>query len=125
MATSRYSMAAGVEMLRPIFLALLCLSFIGALFAVRATIASRATAEPALAASAPDAIDQADDAPPLAKADKLPLVDLDAARRVSVIPIDATPAEKKAKEPAKAEETVSWHWHAGSKITKRTGKLAQ
>ena len=119
-------MAAGVEMLRPICLALLCLFLIGALFAVRATIAARAIAEPALTTSAPDAIDQADDAPPLAKADKLPSVDLDAVKRpVSVIPIEVTPAEQKTKEPPKAEETISWHWHAGSKITKRTGKLSQ
>lgn len=126
-------MAEGVEMFRPICLALFCLLLVGALFAVRSTIAARATAEPAFSQAAPDAIPQEDDAPPLAKADKLPLVDLDAVKRtVSVIPIEATPpekktnpAEKKAKESPKSEETISWHWHEGSKISKRTGKLAQ
>jgi hypothetical protein len=113
-------------MLRPIYLALFCLLLVGALFAVRATIAARATAEPAFAGSAPGAIPETDDAPPLAKADKLPSVNLDAAKKtVAVIPIEVTPVEKKPRETQKAEETVSWHWHVGSKITKRSGKLAQ
>jgi len=124
--------AEGVEMLRPIFLALFCLGLVGALFAVRSTIATRATAEPVFAGLAPEAIPQDDDAPPLAKADKLPSVDLEAVKRtVSVVPIEVTPAEKtnpaekKPKEASRAEETISWHWHEGSKISKRTGKLAQ
>jgi hypothetical protein len=113
-------------MLRPVYLALFCLLLVGALFAVRATIAARAASEPAAADRPPDAISETDEAPPLAKGDKLPSVNLDAVKKtVAVIPIEATPVEKKAKEAPKAEETTSWHWHAGSKITKRTGKLAQ
>jgi hypothetical protein len=125
--------AEGVEMLRPICLALFCLGLVGALFAVRSTIATQATAEPVFAGLASEVIPQDDDAPPLAKADKLPSVDLEAVKRtVSVVPIEVTPAEKKTnpaekklKEASKAEETISWHWHEGSKISKRTGKLAQ
>lgn len=111
-------------MLRPICLALFCLFLIGALFAVRTTISARVISEPASSDSAPDAISQTDDAPPLAKADRLPSVDFDAVKKsVSVIPIEVTPVEKKTKETPKAEETTSWHWHVGSKISKRTGKL--
>jgi len=150
-------------MLRPICLALLCLFLVGALLAVRTTIAARAIAEPAVSEAAPDAIPEADDdSPPLAKSDRLPMVDLDA-KRVPVIPIEVAPAEKaadtlketklqeaptaetkptetpkaesklketpkaepKPREAPKPEETISWHWHVGSKISKRTGKPVQ
>jgi outer membrane biosynthesis protein TonB len=150
-------------MLRPIALALLCLFLVGALLAVRTTIATRAIAEPAASEAAPDAVPEADDdSPPLAKSDRLPMVDPDA-KRVPVIPIEVAPAEKNAaetrketkletptvetkptetpkaetrpKETPKAEarpreapkpdETISWHWHVGSKISKRTGKPVQ
>jgi len=146
-------------MLRPIALALLCLSLVGALLAVRTTIAARAIAEPAASEAAPEADD---DSPPLAKSDRLPMVDLEA-KSVPVIPIEVAPAEKNAAETlketklqetptletkptetpkaetrpketpkaeakpkeAKADETISWHWHVGSKISKRTGKPVQ
>lgn len=150
-------------MLRPIALALLCLFLVGALLAVRTTIAARAIAEPAASEAAPDTVPEADDdSPPLAKSDRLPMVDLDA-KKVPVIPIEIAPTEKNAtealketkletptaqtkptetpkaeaklketpkaeakpKEAPKAEETISWHWHVGSKISKRTGKSVQ
>jgi hypothetical protein len=151
-------------MLRPICLALLCLFLVGALLAVRTTIAARAIAEPAVSEAAPGAIPEADDdSRPLAKSDRLPMVDL-ASKRAPVIPIEIAPAEKtqeapkaeakleetpaaetkpketpkaetklqetpraeaKPKEAPKAEETMSWHWHVGSKISKRAGKPVQ
>ena len=55
-------------MLRPIYLALICLSFIGVLIAVRTTIAARAVSEPKLASDT-QAISETDDRPPLAKGD--------------------------------------------------------
>jgi hypothetical protein len=118
-------MPQGVEMLRPICLALFCLFLLGALFAVRSTIAARAMSEPAFADRASEAISETEDGPPLAKADKLPSVDPDAMKRVSVIPIEVTPVEKQIKETPKAKETskaetTHWHWHVGSKISKRT-----
>jgi hypothetical protein len=106
---------AGVEMLRFVWLALICLCLVGAL-----------SASPALAEAAPA---ETDDAPPLAKADKLPVADSGVAKKmVTVVPIEPAPAEKiepaptekKTKAPAKIEETTSWHWHEGSKIIKRT-----
>jgi hypothetical protein len=120
---------AGVEMLRFVWLALICLCLVGALSVVRTTIAARAVTEsasPALAEAAPA---ETDDAPPLAKADKLPVADSGVAKKmVTVVPIEPAPAEKiepaptekKTKAPAKIEETTSWHWHEGSKIIKRT-----
>lgn len=107
-------------MLRPIYLALICLSFIGVLIAVRTTIAARAVSEPKLA---PDtrAISETDDRPPLAKGDKLPSADLELVKKkVSVVPIEVAPAETKTPTSSKVEEVTSWHWHVGSKVSKRT-----
>jgi hypothetical protein len=112
---------AGIEMLRFVWLALICLCLVGALSVVRTTIAARAVTEAVSPESADAATAQTDDAPPLAKADKLPVPNSDVAKKiVTVVPIEPAPAEKKTKAPAKIEETTSWHWHEGSKIIKRT-----
>jgi hypothetical protein len=149
-------------MLKPICLALFCLSLVGALLAVRTTIAARAVAEPAISQPVSGIVPEAedDDRAPLAKGDRLPFADFDS-KKVPVIPIEAAPIEKneatriekteapatekkeaapvekkdpppvarkeekKTSETATAEETVSWHWHVGSKISKRTGKPVQ
>jgi hypothetical protein len=112
---------AGVEMLRFVWLALVCLCFVGALSVVRTTIAARAVTEAVSPDSAGAAPAETDDAPPLAKADKLPVADPGVAKKlVTVVPIEPAPAEKKTKAPAKIEETTNWHWHEGSKVIKRT-----
>ena len=82
-------------MLKPICLALFCLSLVGALLAVRTTIAARAVAEPAISEPASGIVPEAedDDRAPLAKGDKLPFADFDS-KKVSVIPIEAAPIEK-------------------------------
>ena len=109
-------------MFRPIGLALICLFLIGALLALRTTIAARAVPESVFLGTA--AIPLTDDTPPLAKADKLPTADLEVAkRRVSAVPIEVAPAETLA--PAKAEGTTRRHWHVSSKISKRTGRPVQ
>jgi hypothetical protein len=112
---------AGVEMLRFVWLALVCLCFVGALSVVRTTIAARAVTEAVSPDSPGAAPAETDDAPPLAKADKLPVADPGVAKKlVTVVPIEPAPAEKKTKTPAKIEETTNWHWHEGSKVIKRT-----
>jgi len=113
-------------MFRPVCLALVCLFLLGAFLAVRTTIAVRAVPEAMASDPAALATHDIDDAPPLAKADKLPSADLDTMQtRVSAVPIEVAPVEKKTREPSKTEETVSWHWHAGSKISRRTGRPVQ
>jgi hypothetical protein len=90
---------------------------------VRTTIAARAAPEAVSSDSATAANPETDDAPSFAKADKLPSVDFDVMKKkVSVLSIEVASAERKTKTLPKAEEATSWHWHAGSKISKRTGK---
>jgi hypothetical protein len=119
-----------IAMARTVWLALICLLAVGVLFAVRTGIGARVvpvgTASLADAATAP-AIDEQ---PPPAKADKLPSRYFPATpskTTVSTIEIAPTPEPEKARPTASLngpktenQEVTSWHWHAGSKIVKRT-----
>jgi hypothetical protein len=118
-------------MARTVWLALICLVAVSVLFAVRTSIGARvipmgtASLADAAAATAP----AIDDAPPLAKADRLPFRRFPAApskTTVSTIANAPTPEAEKIGPKAgasgsgtKSEELTSWHWHVGSKITKR------
>src|SRR5689334_14739361 len=107
---------------RTIWLALVCLLLLSALFALRTstgarTIAARTDAAP------PSAIE---DEPPLAKSDKLPPLSPDRAdAKASVTTVRIAPEPPEAKAPPKGKEVTSWHWHVGSKITKRTTSVDQ
>ena len=119
---------------RTIWLAVVCLLFLSALFALRTSIGARTIIESTEAATA----SAVDDRPPLAKSDKLPSLDLSRTEEkasVTTLTIAPTRPEAKATRPeAKAsskttdvnqatgerKEVTSWHWHVGSKITKRT-----
>ena len=114
---------------RPIWLVLICLLLLSALFALRSSIGAPTISESADAAP-PAAID-AGPPPPLEKSDKLPSLDLNRAEaKASVTTVKIAPAPREAKASAKTSEVThaagerkeitSWHWHAGAKIVKRT-----
>jgi hypothetical protein len=117
---------------RTIWLAILGLLFVSALFALRTSSGARTMVEGTDAAP-PSEID---DRPPLAKSDKLPSLDLDpTVAKASVTTVKIAPTQPVAKaSPGKveadhagreAQEVTSWHWHVGSKITKRTTTVGQ
>ena len=126
-----------VAMARTVWLALICLVAVSVLFAVRTSIGARvipmgtASLADAAAATAP----ATDDAPPLAKADRLPFRRFPAApskTTVSTIENAPTPEAEKVRPKASAsrsgiesQEVTSWHWHVGSKITKRTTGISE
>lgn len=114
---------------RTIWLAFVCLLLLGALFALRASIGARTIAARADAAP-PAAIE---DGLPLAKSDRLPSLPLDRAEaKASVTTVKIAPEAKASPGTVEAQqaagqrkEVTSWHWHVGSRITKRTTTVAQ
>jgi hypothetical protein len=109
---------------RTIRLAFVCLLCLGALGALRASTGAR-TIEAHTDAAQPPAIEAG---LPLAKSDKLPSLPLDRAEAkagVATVKIAPETPEKASlrtieARPAATEQVTSWHWHAGSKIIKRT-----
>lgn len=117
---------------RTIRLAFICLLFLSALFALRTSTGAQTIVGSADAAP-PSAID---DGPPLAKSDRLPSLDLDRTEaKAAVRTVRIAPTQREAKAspkppeayPAASErkEVTNWHWHVGSKITKRTTPAGQ
>jgi hypothetical protein len=96
---------------RTIWLALVCLLLLSALFALRTSIE--------------------EDGLPLVKSDRLPAPPLERAEAkasVTTVKIAPEPPEAKASPRTAAserKEITSWHWRAGSKITKRTTVVGQ
>jgi len=112
---------------RTIWLGLVCLLLLSALFALRTNIGARTIAE-STAAAPPSAIEE--EGLPLAKSDRLPAPPLERAEKASVttVKIAPEPPEAKAsrgKAGSEPREITSWHWRAGSKITKRTTVVGQ
>src|SRR5690349_916098 len=113
---------------RTIWLALVGLLFVSALFALRTSIGAR-TIVGSTAAAPPSAIEE--DGPPLAKSDRLPAPPLERTETkasVTTVKIAPEPPQAKASPRTAAgerEEITSWHWRAGSKITKRTTVVGQ
>jgi hypothetical protein len=119
---------------RTVWLALICLISLGALFTLRSNIGARPVHGEAASvlASSPDL--SVGNRPPLAKSDRLPSAYFDKPvakpeETVQVSPAVPEPAiTPKANQPgdlssqptADTSEVTSWHWHVGSKITKRT-----
>jgi hypothetical protein len=117
---------------RTMWLALVCLLFLSALFALRTSTGAR-TIVGSTDAAFPSAID---DRPPLAKFDRLPSLDLNRTEaKASVTTVRIAPTQQEAKASPKTsdayrassgrEEVTSWHWHAGSNITKWTTVVGQ
>src|SRR5215831_40925 len=128
---------------RTLWLAVICFTLISVLFALRTTIGADATSArtaPYQTNAAPAPADA--DNPPLAKGDRLPSLLLDSPRSaandaMSVVPSQpdqrsvtsqppVIPKRSVVSSPApEAKEVTSWHWHSGSKITKRTSVAGQ
>jgi hypothetical protein len=117
---------------RTIWLALICLLLLSALFALRTSTGARTIAG-STAAVPSSAID---DGQPLAKSDRFPSLDLNRSEtKASVTTVKIAPTQPETKAPPKTREAdhaarerrevTSWHWHAGSKITKRTTIVTQ
>jgi hypothetical protein len=117
---------------RTIWLALICLLFMSALFALRTGTGAPKNV-PSTDAAPPSAVDHE---PPLAKSDRLPSPDFDRAdAKASVRTVKIAPTQPEEKSSPKTvdthddasarKEVTSWHWHVGSKITKRTTPVAQ
>ena len=121
-------------MRRTVWLALMCLISLGVLFTLRSNIGARPVRDetPSVLPPSPDL--PREDRPPLAKSDRLPSAYFDkpVAKRddtVRILPAEPDPATTpKPNQPgdlpsqptADASEATTWHWHVGSKITKRT-----
>jgi hypothetical protein len=121
-------------MRRTAWLALICLIALGGLFALRSNIGAHPIHDEAVAGPGPSPHRMLDDRPPLAKADRLPSPYFDkiAAKPAGAVkPVPAEPDPVITPKPSVAgdvippatsgaSEVTTWHWHAGSKITKRT-----
>lgn len=121
-------------MARTVWFAFICLLAVSVLLAVKTGIGARViplgTASLADAATASAIYEK----PPLAKADRLHLRQFLATPDTTVSTIEITPTPEPEKATPKAgvngsraesQEVISWHWHAGSKITKRTTVLRE
>src|SRR5262245_14023470 len=117
---------------RTIWLAVICLVFLSALFALRTSIGARTIIGSTDTATASGI----DDRSPLAKSDRLPSLYFDrteAKAVVSTVKIAPTQPEAKASPKtidayhaaSERKEVTSWHWHVGSKVTKRTTLVGQ
>src|ERR1700743_901540 len=110
---------------RTVWLAFICLAAVTVLFAVRTGIAARV--KPAGTTSPADigTPSGAYEAPPLAKADRLPIRQFPAPSATAVSPTEVAPVlapkttASVAESSKESHEIASWHWHVGSKITKR------
>ena len=121
-------------MSRTVWLALMCLISLGVLFTLRSNIGARPVRGETASVPPPSPELPMDDRPPLAKSDRLPSAYFDkpvakAEETVRVGPaVPESAIAPKAKQPgdlpsqstADASEVTTWHWHVGSKITKRT-----
>jgi hypothetical protein len=122
-------------MARIVWRALVCLLAVSVLFALRTSIGARAV--PVGTASLTDAATASaiDEKPPLAKADRLPSRYFPATpSKTTVSAIEIAPPREPAKVGPKTNvsgsatkdyEVTSWHWHVGSKITRRTKVIGE
>jgi hypothetical protein len=120
----------GVTMVRALCLAVLCLLFLGAALALMPGL--RALPEHAAAAPPEASVAAVGDESAYSvvvnassKADKLSIAaSVDALEKVPVETIKITPVEVETqpqpRSVPKKPEVVGWHWHAGSKIKRRT-----
>ena len=121
-------------MSRTVWLALMCLISLGLLFTLRSNIGARPVQGETTSVLSPSPDLPIDDRPPLAKSDRLPSAYFDkplakpddTVRVLPAIPDPATTPKASqlgdlpSQPTADANEVTTWHWHVGSKITKRT-----
>jgi hypothetical protein len=119
---------------RTVWLALICLISLSLLFMLRSNIGARPLLSETAPVLAPSSGLPIDDRPPLVKSDRLPspyfnkpaAKSADTAQNLSTLP--GRTISPKANQPgdvpsqltAEANEVTTWHWHVGSRITKRT-----
>ena len=127
---------------RTLWLAVICFALVSVLFALRTTIGADATAArttPYRTNTVPARAEA--DNQPLAKGDRLPSLLLDGHRSTAndamrIVPPQSeqqpvaslppvTPKSVVRSPPPEVKEVTNWHWHAGSKITKRTSAVGQ
>jgi len=113
-------------MFRTVWLAFICLSSLGVLLALRASVESRSTPKATAGVEVPSKPDTASQ-----KADQQGSAHLEDSEAtlttstVKIIPSEPDPAVgPKASDviasPTDTDEITRWHWHEGSKIIKRT-----
>ena len=119
----------GSRVPRPIWLALICLISLGVLFTLRSNIGARSMRGETASVLTPLADPLIDNGRPLAKSDRLPspYFDKSAAKMADTILPAVPEAASNPKQDdlvpqskSEASEVTTWHWHAGSRITKRT-----
>ena len=120
----------GSRVPRPVWLALICLISLGILFTLRSNIGARTTRSETASVLTPLPDPLIDDGRPLAKSDRLPspYFDKSAAKMAdTTLPVvpEAASKPKQADDlvpqsKSEASEVTTWHWHTGSKITKRS-----
>jgi hypothetical protein len=116
-----------------VWLALICLILLGG-FLLRSNIGARPMDRETAPVLDPSPDFPIDDRPPLAKSDRLPSPYFDGpaakpAGTVQILPPLPDPAvapkanqtgNLPSQSTADTSELTTWHWHVGSKITKRT-----
>jgi hypothetical protein len=120
----------GSRVPRTVWLALICLISLGVIFTLRSNIGARAMRDETASVLTPLPFPPIDDRPPLAKSDRLPspYFDKTAAKRADTIlpAVPEAPSNPKQADDlvpqskSEASEVTTWHWHAGSRIMKRT-----
>jgi hypothetical protein len=119
---------------RPVWLALICLIALGVLFTLRSNIGARPLLSETAPVPAPSSDLPIDDKTPLVKSDRLPspyfnkpaaqsagtVQHLSTVPGRTISPKANQPGDVPSQVTAEANEVTTWHWHVGSKITKRT-----
>ena len=118
---------------RTVWLALICLTSLGVLFTLRSNIGARPLLSETAPVLAPSSALPIDDRPPLVKSDRLPspynkpaaksagtVQNLSTVPGRTISPKANQPGDVSSQLTAEANEVMTWHWHVGSKITKRT-----
>ncbi|SRR6266436_6647431 len=106
-------------MSRTLWLGLICLLSISVLFVLRTSIGAKTIPEgtASLTEAPPSEIENVNT---LAKADKLASRLVNGTAKESVVSTtQITPTKPATEAPKEVSEVTSWHWHEGSKITKR------
>ena len=105
--------------MRTVWLAVVCLVCVGALFALKTSFGSSPKKTEASSFDTTVVIDR--DQEPLAKAGRLDISYVQSLpEKISVDTIKIVPMKTEVKPTEKATEVTSWHWHEGSKIIKRS-----
>jgi len=106
-------------MSKVIFLVLVCLFGVSAVFTLRPAESENAEGRATRSLTTAFEINAAFVVNSGSKADRLPAVFLvDEPKKVAIEPVRITPIDDSKSEPAERQVT-SWHWHAGKKIIRK------